>query len=196
MSIQETIELRGKAQVAFDKLHPIFNSDRLMTMDETKEIDPDVIVSDFFMPDSIVMTPEDDPNDICYYTDGKILVPIYMEKATNRVIDENDDFHDFESFKKHYDGFRTQGLLSVDWSRTNGRTRKEHFHKDKMITTDEKNEFRKKLEMFDWYYDYIDGRPALVRQLSQLHSEYYKYAETDPELMAIYNEVKSKHKPT
>jgi hypothetical protein len=71
-----------------------------------------------FLPNSLVMTCEDDPNDLCFYTeDGIHLTPIGMIDSTSREIDpkqvltedeaeeEGYEYYDFETFMDHYDGY-------------------------------------------------------------------------------------------
>jgi hypothetical protein len=71
-----------------------------------------------FLPNSLVMACEDDPNDLCFYTeDGIHLTPIFMIDSTRRKIDPKDvlteddaeeegyEYYDFETFMDHYDGY-------------------------------------------------------------------------------------------
>lgn len=122
----ENVELREAAQRRFDSTIPTM--EEFMDSDDfdyEAEIEyfkkmPNVslIASndqyETFIPDSIVITPEDHPMDLCYYTpDGIKLSPIVMEKASGVLLDkDSDDFFDVNSFKKWYDGYETS-IVSI-----------------------------------------------------------------------------------
>lgn len=69
-----------------------------------------------FIPNSIVLTMEDNPNDKCFYTpNGVNLIPIidgYVAKHPHKefLINDHEDikafgFHDVETYIKFYEGF-------------------------------------------------------------------------------------------
>ena len=62
-----------------------------------------------FLPNSIIMSLEDDPYDLCYFTpDGIKMYPIYMERMQiNSYLEEEDDFYDMKTFLDFYDGYES-----------------------------------------------------------------------------------------
>jgi hypothetical protein len=64
-----------------------------------------------FLPNSIVMTLEDDPHDVCYFTpDGIKMYPIWMEKTQLDfyLIEESEEsFYNLETFLSFYDGYES-----------------------------------------------------------------------------------------
>ena len=79
----------------------------------------DLASRESFLPNSLVMTCEDDPNDLCFYTeDGIHLTPIALIDATSQeeidpkevlteeeAEDEGYEYYDFETFMDHFGGY-------------------------------------------------------------------------------------------
>jgi len=85
-----------------------------------------------FLPNSLVMTCEDDPRDSCFYTeDGIHLTPIVMIDANSQeeidpkevlteeeAEDEGYEYYDFETFMDHFEGYENI-LLNFKITRVN-----------------------------------------------------------------------------
>lgn len=71
----------------------------------------ELLKMDKFLPNSIIMTLEDDPHDLCYYTpDGIKLFPIGMERIqlnSHLTPDDEEDegFYNLQTFLQFYEGY-------------------------------------------------------------------------------------------